>query len=87
MRGVSTQSMLDDRTATRTDIDTSKAVIWTAASNTYGWSCYLATKPGAKKWLTTGLPARRKDLSGLPPAWIGGAFNVLDDHLLFEKAE
>ena len=72
--------MLDDRTAVRTDIDTSKAVIWTAGSNAYGWSCYLGAKPGGAEVSEYAAPARRRDLSGLPPAWIGvGAFDVLHD--------
>jgi acetyl esterase/lipase len=72
--------MLDDRTALRTDIDTSKAVIWTAGSNAYGWSCYLGSKPGGAEVFKYAAPARREDLSGLPPAWIGvGSFDVLRD--------
>lgn len=72
--------MLDDRTALRTDIDASKALVWTAGSNAYGWSCYLGTKMGAVNVSHYGAPARRQDLSGLAPAWIGvGSFDVLRD--------
>ena len=72
--------MLDDRTALRTDIDTSKAVIWTAGSNAYGWSCYLNSRPVGAAVSGYAAPARRQDLSGLPPAWVGvGSFDVLHD--------
>jgi acetyl esterase/lipase len=79
--------MLDDRTAKRTDIDASKAVIWTAGSNAYGWTCYLGTEPGGAGVADYASPARRLDLSGLPPAWIGvGSFDVLNDEsVLYAK--
>jgi len=80
--------MLDDRTTTRTDIDTSKSIVWSAGSNAYGWSCYLGTKAAGADVADYAAPARRKDLSGLAPAWIGvGSFDVLrDESILYAKS-
>ncbi|MDN4639869.1 alpha/beta hydrolase [Agreia sp. PsM10] len=63
--------MLDDRTALRDDLDTRSVRIWTPGSNRYGWSSYLGTAPGGPGISPYAAPARRDDLSGLPPAWIG----------------
>ncbi len=61
-------------------IDVSKAVIWTAGSNAYGWNCHWGAEPGGATVPEYAAPARRRDLSGLPPAWIGvGSFDVLHD--------
>jgi acetyl esterase/lipase len=63
--------MLDDRTATRDDVDGSTHRLWTQRSNVLGWSSYLARAPGAKDAPKHAVPARREDLSGLPRAWLG----------------
>lgn len=63
--------MLDDRTVTRTDLDTRGVRIWTPASNRYGWTSYLGGPPGGPDVSPYAAPARREDLTGLPPAWIG----------------
>jgi acetyl esterase/lipase len=63
--------MLDDRTVVRTDHDTSQARGWTAKSNRYGWATYLGQAPGSAGVSPYAAPARREDLAGLPPAWIG----------------
>ncbi len=63
--------MLDDRTVLRTDIDDSRNVTWNRKSNQFGWESYLGRKCGAEEALAYSVPARRSDLSGLPPAWIG----------------
>lgn len=63
--------MLDDRTVLRTDIDDSQNITWDHQSNRYGWESYLGRKCGAENVPTYSVPARRADLSGLPPAWIG----------------
>ncbi|MEI4277982.1 alpha/beta hydrolase [Klenkia terrae] len=60
--------MLDDRTTTRTDLDTSAVRIWTPGSNRFGWSAYLG---GRTEVPATAAPARAQDLAGLPPTWIG----------------
>ena len=63
--------MLDDRTATRTDIDESNLRLWNNKANVFGWKSYLGHPPGSTgtDWLAA--PSRQQDLSGLPPAWIG----------------
>lgn len=63
--------MLDDRTATRDDLRSRDYKVWNFKSNHYGWSSYLDRPPGQADVAQYGVPARREDLSGLPPAWIG----------------
>ncbi|GAA3388277.1 alpha/beta hydrolase [Cryptosporangium minutisporangium] len=64
--------MLDDRTVVRTDLDTTNVRVWTPGSNRYGWTSYLGgLAPGDPGVSSYAAPARREDLSGLPPAWIG----------------
>ena len=63
--------MLDDRTVLRTDLDTTHARFWRPASNRYAWSAYLGEEAGGADVSDYAAPARRTDLSGLPPAWIG----------------
>lgn len=56
--------MLDDRTGRQTDHR--RRIMWSANDNQQAWQWYLHTgEPG------TAVPARRNDLAGLPPAWIG----------------
>jgi len=63
--------MLDDRTVVRTDHDTSRVRVWTVKSNRFGWATLLGQAPGSSGVSPYAAPARREDLSGLPPAWIG----------------
>jgi acetyl esterase/lipase len=63
--------MLDDRTAARSELDAVRHRIWSNRSNRYGWKVYLGAAPGAPDVASYAVPARRTDLSGLPPAWIG----------------
>ncbi len=63
--------MLDDRTTTRTDLDDSNFRGWNQGSNVFGWTSYLGRKPGGVEMPAHSVPARRPDLSGLPPTWIG----------------
>lgn len=63
--------MLDDRTVLRTDMDTRNVRLWTPAANRYAWNAYLGRAPGSAGISPYAAPARREDLSGLPPAWIG----------------
>ena len=60
--------MLDDRTVLRTELD---ALVWTNASNRYGWSAYLGHPVGDAESRPYAAAARRVDLAGLAPAWIG----------------
>lgn len=63
--------MLDDRTALRTDLDDINNLTWTQNSNRFGWESYLGMACGTGKVPAYAVPARRKDLSGLAPAWLG----------------
>jgi acetyl esterase/lipase len=63
--------MLDDRTALRRDIDDARLRLWHTRSNRYAWRAYLGQPPGGADVSPYAAPARRHDLSGLPPAWIG----------------
>ncbi|GAB3004888.1 alpha/beta hydrolase fold domain-containing protein [Mycobacterium bourgelatii] len=63
--------MLDDRTALRADHAGRGRFTWTPASNLFGWTCYLGRRPRASDAPEYAAPARREDLRGLPPAWIG----------------
>ena len=57
--------MLDDRT-TDPALDDPGFRLWDAASNRIGWDAYLGAADRA-----TAVPARRNDLAGLAPAWLG----------------
>lgn len=63
--------MLDDRTVPRADARGEWTLIWSPPSNRYGWTSYLGRDPGGAEDRPYAVPARREDLSGLPPAWIG----------------
>lgn len=68
---VLTYPMLDDRTVLRRDHAGRGRILWTPASNRYGWTSYLGHPPGVAVPPSYAVPARRTDLSGLPPTWIG----------------
>ena len=63
--------MLDDRTALRADHEGRGAFVWTASSTRFGWTSYLGREPRMSDAPEYAAPARRVDLSGLPPAWVG----------------
>lgn len=60
--------MLDDRTVLRSGDDT---FIWSRTSNRFGWSSYLGHPVAEEEVRPYAVAARRTDLAGLPPAWIG----------------
>ncbi|MGV0851779.1 alpha/beta hydrolase [Mycolicibacterium phlei] len=63
--------MLDDRT----DADKPGVRLWNTSSNRFGWSAYLGNANP-----DIAVPARRTDLAGLPPAWIGvGTLDLFHD--------
>lgn len=63
--------MLDDRTATRTDLDERQFRMWNNKANRFGWQFYTGHPPGSDEVSGLAAPARTDDLSGLPPTWIG----------------
>ena len=62
--------MLDDRTPTR-PADRRGALVWTRRSNAFAWDAYLGDGHAEREVPAYAAPARRTDLAGLPPAWIG----------------
>jgi acetyl esterase/lipase len=74
--------MLDDRTSTRADLEASRYRLWDPKANAYGWSSYLGDADP-----DVAVPARREDLSGLPPAWLGVGTNDLFHREDVEYAE
>lgn len=72
--------MLDDRTVLRTDIDDSSNITWHHNDNRFGWESYLGQECGIENVPAYSVPARRTNLSGLPPAWIGvGSLDIFHD--------
>ncbi|AWT36032.1 alpha/beta hydrolase [Deinococcus arenae] len=63
--------MLDDRTVLQADHAGRGEFIWRPASNVLGWTSYLGRPPRLDSAPAYAAPARRADLTGLPPAWIG----------------
>jgi len=69
--------MLDDRTVLRADDVGTGQFVWSRRSNRFGWTAYLGHEPTAASAPEYAAPARRADLRGLPPAWIGvGALDL-----------
>jgi len=67
--------MLDDRTVDREGLDNAGLRVWNQASNKFGWSAYLGDADPE-----VAVPARREDLAGLPPAWMGvGTLDLFHD--------
>lgn len=67
--------MIDDRSGSRPGLDHPGHRLWTQKSNRFGWRAYLGGADPA-----VAVPARRTDLSGLPPAWVGvGTLDVFHD--------
>ena len=63
--------MLDDRTAADRGLDEELHPLWNNLNNRGGWQAYLGQEPGGPDLPDYASASRRKDLSGLPPAWIG----------------
>ncbi|MBJ7291395.1 alpha/beta hydrolase [Williamsia sp.] len=75
--GLLVYPMLDDRTTSPETSAVRNHRLWSGRSNVYGWSSYLGdTDP------VSAVPARRADLTGLPPTWIG-----VGDHDLFHDED
>jgi acetyl esterase/lipase len=72
--------MLDDRSALVEDHAGRGRFAWTPDSNLYGWTAYLGHTPRMADAPEYASPARRSDLSGLAPAWVGvGELDVFHD--------
>lgn len=71
--------MLDDRTA-RAVPGGPAHIAWNRDSNRFGWRSYLGEAYAEEKMPTYAAPARREDLSGLAPAWVGvGSIDLFHD--------
>ena len=79
--------MLDDRTDESAAAHPRMLRLWNGPSNRLGWGMYLgagtagpAATPLDAAALELAVPARRADLSGLPPTWIGvGTWDLFHD--------
>ena len=73
--------MLDDRTgSSRQPAPWIGTFIWNRAANRYGWSSLLGVPAGSAAVPAGAVPARVRDLSGLPPAFIGvGSIDLFVD--------
>ena len=63
--------MLDDRSTVRLNVPNKNLLTWTQENNRLGWESYLRQPCGMDETLPYAVAARRNDLAGLPPAWIG----------------
>ncbi|MGV0044962.1 alpha/beta hydrolase [Mycobacterium colombiense] len=63
--------MLDDRTTLRDAVAGRGQFLWTARENLFGWAAYLGRSPRLSDAPPYAAAARRTQLAGLPPAWIG----------------
>jgi len=72
--------MLDDRSGSAPESPNYR--MWSPKSNRFGWAAYLGNADPQ-----VAVPARRDDLSGLPPAWIGVGTNDLfhDEDLAYAE--
>jgi acetyl esterase/lipase len=71
--------MLDDRTTTP-DPEIAPFAVWTYDDNITGWEALLGADAGTDQASPYGAPARRTDLSGLPPAYLDvGELDVFRD--------
>jgi acetyl esterase/lipase len=62
--------MIDDRTAANRELDQIKHFFWNNKNNRGAWGWYLGQPPGLDEVPAYSVPARREDLSGLPPTWM-----------------
>lgn len=64
-----------DNSAVDKDLDRPGSRIWNTGNNRFGWTAYLGDADAE-----VAVPARRADLHGLPPAWLGvGTLDLLHD--------
>jgi len=64
--------MLDDRTGSTVKMPGRIGTLgWNAEANVFGWRSFLGMAPGGAGVPSAGVPARVRNLAGLPPAFIG----------------
>lgn len=64
--------MLDDRTGSTRSVPAFMGqYVWTRQNNRFGWSAFLGQPAGGAKVPAGSVPARVKNLAGLPPAFVG----------------
>ena len=64
--------MLDDRTGSSRPVPPHIGAFgWNEESNRFGWECFLGRKPGTDEVPEAAVPARARNLAGLPPCFIG----------------
>ncbi|WGX96982.1 alpha/beta hydrolase fold domain-containing protein [Nocardioides sp. L-11A] len=74
--------MLDDRTTLRRPAAGVGRLGWTPRSNRFAWRAYLGRSPRPADAPPYAAAARRADLAGLPPAWLGvGALDLFRDEV------
>lgn len=76
--------MLDDRQITASS-QADDLLAWSRESNAFGWQAYLGELYGGDEVPYLAAPARARDLSGLPPAYIcvGGADGFRDENIAY----
>jgi acetyl esterase/lipase len=80
--------MLDDRTGTtKTPPAPIGTIVWNVVKNRFGWQAFLGMAPGTDKTPQEAVPARHRDLSGLPPTFIGvGSIDLfVDEDIAYAK--
>jgi acetyl esterase/lipase len=73
--------MLDDRTGSSRPVPPHIGrLVWTPASNVFGWTSLLGVPAGSNRVPPGSVPARFDNLAGLPPAFIGvGSIDLFVD--------
>ena len=72
--------LLDDRSTRRSDHRGRGRIGWTPATNRFAWAAYLGQDDRPGEAPPGAAAARRRDLTGLAPAWIGvGDLDLLHD--------
>lgn len=76
-----TYPMLDDRTGSTVHKPPQQgAIMWKPESNRFGWTSLLGVPAGSARVPPGSVPAREKNLKGLPPAFIGvGSIDLFVD--------
>jgi acetyl esterase/lipase len=79
--------MLDDRNIAPAGDERSDTLVWSRASNFYGWQAYLGRTPGTDDVSPYAAAARAADLAGLPPAYVMvGALDLfLDEDIAYAQ--